>query len=151
MIEINLLPAGEKKRRPAGRSGGGARRLPTLPKYSGDPYTAGLGALGLAVLAGLGFLYWRADAAGRDAQSRLEAAVNDSIRYASTIQLVEAHKARQDTIESKIDLIRSVDERRYVWPHLLDEIGRALPPYTWLTKVAAVESDAAEAPPPAAP
>ncbi|HEX2187854.1 MAG TPA: PilN domain-containing protein [Longimicrobiaceae bacterium] len=144
MIEINLLPAGEKKRRSAGRAGA-ARRGPALPQLPGDPYTIGLGAVAVLLFVGMGFAYWRMDTGRTAAEARVEQAKQDSIRFASTIQLVSALEARQDTIESKIGVIRGVDERRYVWPHLLDEISRALPPYTWLTKVAAAE---AEPPPP---
>ncbi len=31
--------------------------------------------------------------------------------------------------------IRSVDGDRFIWPHILDEVTRALPPYTWLMDV----------------
>ena len=27
----------------------------------------------------------------------------------------------------------AIDEDRYIWPHILDEVSRALPPYTWIT------------------
>ncbi len=30
-------------------------------------------------------------------------------------------------------MIRAIDGTRFVWPHILDEVSRALPPYTWLT------------------
>lgn len=136
MIEINLLPAGEKKRRPAGRAGA-ARRGPSLPQLPGDPYAIGLGAVAVLLFVGMGFAYWRVDAGRAEAEARVEQAKQDSVRFTSTIQLVSAMEARQDTIESKIQVIRGVDERRYMWPHLLDEISRALPPYTWLTKIAA--------------
>jgi Tfp pilus assembly protein PilN len=33
---------------------------------------------------------------------------------------------------AQIGVIRTVDGDRYVWPHLLDEVTKALPPYTWL-------------------
>lgn len=149
MIEINLLPAGEKKRRPSGRAGA-ARRGPALPKFAGDPYMLGLGALAVVVFLGLGFAYWRVDTAEAAVEARIETETRDSTRFASTIELVEAMESRQDTIESKIGVIRGVDERRYIWPHLLDEISRAIPPYTWLTKLAAVEAEEAAAPPPPA-
>ncbi|MEW5926758.1 MAG: PilN domain-containing protein [Gemmatimonadota bacterium] len=146
MIEINLLPAGEKKRRPAGRSGGAARRGPALPRFAGDPYMLGLGLLGAAIFLWLGFSWWRVNTAQAAVEARIETETRDSTRFASTIQLVEAMESRQDTIESKIEVIRGVDERRYIWPHLLDEISRAIPPYTWLTKLAAVETEENAAP-----
>jgi len=32
--------------------------------------------------------------------------------------------------------ISALDRRRFIWPHLLDEIARSLPMYTWLRSVA---------------
>src|SRR5206468_11756127 len=32
-------------------------------------------------------------------------------------------------------VIRTIDGDRYVWPHLLDQVTKALPPYTWITGV----------------
>ena len=47
-----------------------------------------------------------------------------------------AEKRHQETIRdslvAQIGVIRTVDGDRYVWPHLLDEVTRALPAYTWL-------------------
>ena len=140
MIEINLLPSGEKRRSP--RRAGGGRKVPALPAYSGDPYMAGLGVFALLVFLGLGFLYWRKDTERAEMQVRLDKEVADSTTLTGTIDLVQKLSARQDTIEKKIEVIRSVDERRYVWPHIMDEVSRAIPPYTWLTKLAATEDDA---------
>ena len=47
-----------------------------------------------------------------------------------------AEKRHQETIRdslvAQIGVIRTVDGDRYVWPHLLDEVTKALPAYTWL-------------------
>jgi Tfp pilus assembly protein PilN len=40
-------------------------------------------------------------------------------------------------------VIREVDGRRYLWPHVMDEVSRALPPYTWLTRLVSQEAAAA--------
>lgn len=146
MIEINLLPTAEK-RRPGRRPGAGTRRLPALPAMSGNPYTVGVGALGVLLFLGLAFAYWRVDTRTAEVRAELEKERADSVRSASTIDLVKRLRARQDTIQLKIGVIRGVDERRYVWPHILDEVSRALPPYTWLTKVGAADVAAAPAAP----
>jgi hypothetical protein len=44
----------------------------------------------------------------------------------------------RDSILSQIRTIQQVDGDRYVWPHILDEVSRALPPFTWLVNVAFV-------------
>jgi Tfp pilus assembly protein PilN len=53
---------------------------------------------------------------------------------------------------TQIATIRAVDGDRYVWPHILDEITRAMPAYTWLTDVSALALPAPDststAPPP---
>ena len=141
MIQINLLPSGTPKRASSAR---GARPL-SLPTIGGDPRMALLGgaAFLLVIFAGLG--WWRTGAARTELTAQVDREVADSARLARTISLMETLDARRDTIESKISVIRSVDGRRYVWPHLLDEVSRAVPPYTWLTKVATAD-EAAPAP-----
>jgi len=34
-------------------------------------------------------------------------------------------------------VLQQVDGERYVWPHVMDEVTRALPPYTWLVDLGA--------------
>jgi len=41
----------------------------------------------------------------------------------------------RDSVVNQVNLIRSFDDKRFVWPHIMDEVSRALPPYTWLTSV----------------
>jgi Tfp pilus assembly protein PilN len=36
----------------------------------------------------------------------------------------------------QINIIRGIDADRYIWPHILDQLTKALPPYTWLTSIA---------------
>lgn len=145
MIQINLLPGGTPKRASAARGA----RTPSLPRVGGDPRVAGVGfaALLLVILAGLG--WWKTGAARTELQASVDREMADSVRLARTISLMETLDARRDTIENKIAVIRSVDGRRYVWPHLMDEVSRAVPPFTWLTKLA-TSDDADAAPAPAA-
>ena len=149
MIQINLLPGGTPKRATAAR---GARR-PALPTSSMDPRVAAVGLAAFLVLVLAGFGWWKTGSARTALETEVEAETQDSVRLARTISLMETLDARRDTIENKIAVIRSVDGRRYVWPHLMDEVSRAVPPYTWLTKLAAADDDTpapAAAPAPAA-
>lgn len=137
LIEINLAPgsAGARARRKA-VSG---LKMPALPTVKGDVrVVAGVGAailvLGL-VFAG----YWRMGANRSTLEARVQQEVTDSIRFASTIELVRSVQARQDTVRQKIEIIRSVDTRRYVWPHLMDEISLAMPAYVWLSEIGSAE------------
>lgn len=141
MIEINLLPSGEKRRAVLpGRSA--SARLPRLPRSPGDPWTAGFALLALVVVLGVGFSFWQGGAREEQLQAELRKETADSTRFAATIDLLSALRARQDTIQQKIEVIRSVDARRYEWPHLLDEISRATPQFTWLTKLTTADAPA---------
>lgn len=95
----------------------------------------GLGTAAILVLALLAFGFWRTGARAAELRQTVAAEEADSVRLASVIELSTMLRARQDTITQKIEIIRGVDSRRYVWPHLLDEISRALPPYVWLTRL----------------
>ena len=139
MIEVNLLPGG-KKRRPS-KGGGGAGgilsklSMPDLGGILSDSYTIGAVVVGLGVLALLG--WWYVGLSSRQAEVRVELAdaLQDSANYADLIQRNATLTARRDSIAQKVTIIQEIDANRYVWPHLLDELARALPEYTWLTQV----------------
>jgi Tfp pilus assembly protein PilN len=61
--------------------------------------------------------------------------VQDSTRYASVLREREKAEAKRDTVLRSLNLIRAIDDDRFVWPHILDEVSRALPPYTWLVSL----------------
>jgi Tfp pilus assembly protein PilN len=137
LIEINLAPG-------AAAANLGSRRLPSfnlpaLPAFQGDVRMAAGILAALLALGSLGFGYWRMAESVGGLESQIRQEVADSARYASTIALVQSLQARQDTIVQRIGLIRGVDTRRYVWPHLLDEISVAVPAYTWLTQISSTE------------
>ena len=70
-----------------------------------------------------------------DVAVALADAIQDSLNYADLIQRNATLEARRDTVAEKVNIIQEIDALRYVWPHLLDEVARALPDYTWLTQV----------------
>lgn len=147
MIEINLLPSGTPRRAAAPRRAGAG---PSLPSLGADPRVAGVaGAAVLLALLGA-YWFWTSGRARNDLQAQIDAEVADSVRLERTIALIKTLDTRRDTIDRKMEVIRQVDTRRYVWPHLMDEVSRATPPYMWLTRLAVVEDEAAPAPAPAA-
>jgi len=134
LIEVNLLPGGRKSH---GRGSGFSLSMPkfsgTMPKA--DPWV--LGAAAAAVVAILAMVWMFSQVAGE--VDRLEAqertAVQDSVRLAEVIQRTEQLQARRDSIAQRVEVIQQIDGARYVWPHLMDEVGRALPDFTWLTRL----------------
>jgi Tfp pilus assembly protein PilN len=93
----------------------------------------------VAVLAGLGgYLYFTTGGALTDLDVEIESAQADSVRYVDEIAQNNLLEAREDSILQRATIIQEIDEDRYVWPHILDEVARALPDYTWLTEIVQV-------------
>jgi Tfp pilus assembly protein PilN len=138
MIEINLLPGKKKK------AAGGAGLKLSMPDFRAiisqikDPWL--IAAVGAWVVVGGGgaALYITGRARLAAAESRLEAVKTEKRRYDIVIaQKRQAEKVR-DSLVSQINMIRAIDADRYVWPHVLDQVTKALPPYTWVTRVQSV-------------
>jgi hypothetical protein len=75
------------------------------------------------------------DAAGHatEIERRLDKAVRDSTRLTNVLEARRKVTAERDSVMRQVQIIRTIDDNRYVWAHLLDEISTALPQYTWLT------------------
>jgi Tfp pilus assembly protein PilN len=61
--------------------------------------------------------------------------VQDSTRYASVLHEREKAEAKRDTVLRSLNMIRAIDDDRYIWPHVMDEVSSALPPYTWIVSL----------------
>ena len=135
MIEINLLPGARKtKGRAAGMDfSATARNFVARVK---DPYLIGAVAASIVAVLAIGFLFLTQSARAAELEEREQKAVADSTRYAAVLKEKARAEAQRDTVIRQLNIIRSIDNNRFVWPHLLDEISRALPPFTWLTTVA---------------
>ncbi len=147
MIEINLLNPGEKADRK--KSGGlaflarFARNRDSHAAVSEDESTpparraiaiaAGI-AVAIAVL-GVGGGFWYQDRQLAALDQRLQQELGDSARFASVIGERRAIIARRDSLVVQLGIIEQIDQSRFVWPHILDEISRALPQYTWITTI----------------
>ena len=138
MIEINLIPGNGRK---AKKGGGGGSKLNVGASLSGlvskvrDPYM--LGAIGSAVVAILatGGLYTMQTSRTARLDDELQKAVQDSTRYASVLREREKAEAKRDTVLRSLNMIRAIDDDRYIWPHVMDEVSSALPPYTWIVSL----------------
>ena len=58
--------------------------------------------------------------------------MQDSTRYASVLRERETAEAKRDTVLRSLNIIRAIDDDRYIWPHVMDEVSSALTPYTWI-------------------
>jgi Tfp pilus assembly protein PilN len=92
-----------------------------------------------------GWMFWNTKTQKDELTLSLEQATRDSVHYATVISASARLQSRRDTIAQKLKIIQDIDARRYVWPHILDEVSRALPEYTWIVGVTEVlaQSDSA--------
>ena len=130
MIEINLLP-GAKKR---GGKGAGFK-MPDVKALAGavkDPWLIAC-VLGWAAVAALVvFMYLPRRSAVEALRPKLDAAKREADRLQAVLRTKNEAEAKRDSLLAQIDIIRTIDRERYIWPHILDQVTRALPPYTWL-------------------
>jgi Tfp pilus assembly protein PilN len=136
MIEINLLPgAGRRSRRGGGSTMDIGAVLATLRERIREPWL--IGAIAACVVSGavVGLLYTRQSSRTAKLDEELQKAVQDSTRYASVLREREKAEAKRDTVLRSLNLIRAIDDDRFIWPHVLDEVSRSLPPYTWLVSL----------------
>ena len=134
MIEVNLLPGKKKK-----ASGAGLKL--SMPDFRAvfaqvkDPWLLGAVAAWVVVGGGGAALFITGRARLAAAESRLDAIKTEKRRYDIVIaQKRQAEKVR-DSLVTEINVIRAIDADRYIWPHVLDQVTKALPPYTWVTRV----------------
>jgi Tfp pilus assembly protein PilN len=134
MIKINLLPGARKKaKRKSGGGGGFSLKLPGLPTFDRM-----LAFIVIAWIVGpllIAWLFFGIRGQRNDLQVAIDQAVADSARYAQLISTQTSLRARQDTIAQKLAIIQEIDAGRYIWPHVMDEVSQAMPPYTWISAI----------------
>jgi Tfp pilus assembly protein PilN len=150
MIEINLLPGtGRKTRR---SSGGGLPKLnigaaiASLRERVREPWLIGAVAATAVIGAAIALLYVTQTKREAKVNDALQKAVQDSTRYASVLKERDKAEAKRDTVLRSLNLIRAIDDDRFIWPHVLDEVSRALPPYTWLVSLSYTGTGQAQQP-----
>lgn len=154
MIEINLLSPGEG----AGKKKSGG--LAFLARFQRDKNSQNTSmddsapaparpmisaAAGIAVafaVLGVGGGFWYQDRQLASLDEHLQQELADSARFSAVIGERKTVIARRDSLISQLGIIQQIDDSRYVWPHILDEVSRALPPYTWITTITQMSAKA---------
>lgn len=134
MIQVNLLPgSGARSQGLAGFDISSAVSSATAGIK--DKYLlSAVGTVTTLVLAS-GFLHIGQSARERVLVERETRAVEDSTRYKVVLAAKANAEGMRDSLYQQVAIIRSIDDSRYLWPHLLEEISNALPQYTWLTTI----------------
>jgi Tfp pilus assembly protein PilN len=132
MLQINLLPGGRK--------GTSKKRGIDFSKFASvgiakDPWLLAAAASVVVAVSSVGLLFTAQSARAAELDSRLEVATRDSTRYAKVLDARRRLTAERDSVFRQLQIIRTIDDNRYNWAHILDEVSRALPAYTWLTLI----------------
>jgi Tfp pilus assembly protein PilN len=135
MIEINLLPGARKAKRGGSAKFDFGAVLSNVSARIRDPYMIGAVASVVAALVAIGGLYLYQSRRVAALTVREAAAVQDSTRYSAVIAQRNAAETERDSVLRQINVIKAIDGSRYVWPHILDEVSRALPPYVWVKQL----------------
>lgn len=137
MITINLRPGIKRKRAGASKAAflGQLREMATKVK---EPLL--LVAVAVCVLVGawLGWGFITANRKITAMEPRLERARDEAKRFEDLMRANARNERIRDSLLTQIAVIRSVDGERYVWPHVLDEVAKALPAYTWLAGMSVI-------------
>jgi type IV pilus assembly protein PilN len=143
MIEINLSPGSARKSR--GRSAG----FSLAGAFSGsklsvkDPFLIAAVVSLVAAVGTVGGLHLTQSAEASELAVREEQAVADSTRFAAVLRQRRAAEAKRDSVQKQLEVIKAIDADRFIWPHVMDEVSRALPPYTWVKGLAVAGAQAA--------
>ena len=143
MIEINLLPGDGKKKRRAKTATASKFEFNLKPPAWLAGLTEGmtdkymLGAIGTAIASGLliALMFISQTARGAMLSARETQAVKDSSQFGAVLNAKMKAEATRDSLYQQIAIIKSIDDSRYLWSHLMYEISNALPQYTWLREI----------------
>ena len=142
MIKINLLP-GVKRKRSGSAKDALLGQLKDLGARVKDPMLI-VAVVAWVLAAGwLAYGFLSNTKKMRDLNPRLEQAKDEHRRYRNLMAEKRRTEAIRDSLLAQIGIIRAVDGDRYTWPHVLDEVTKALPAYTWLVTLNSITPVAA--------
>ncbi len=143
MITINLRPGQKRKRQGSPILAGLGERFKVVGDRVKDPLLVAAAAAWIIVASGLLWVWTSNTRQLHALEPRLEQVRVEHRRFKNFIGQKRHQELIRDSLVSQIGVIRSVDGDRYVWPHVMDEVARALPAYTWLTEMSPLASEVA--------
>jgi Tfp pilus assembly protein PilN len=133
MIEINLLPGSGKKKAGRRQSVNVGAMLAGATGRMKDKFMIAAVAGVIVGVGAVGLLYVTQTATASQLAEREQQAVHDSTHYANFLRDRYHSEAVRDSLLRQVNVIKGLDEDRFIWAHVLDEVSRALPQYTWIT------------------
>jgi Tfp pilus assembly protein PilN len=131
MITVNLRPD-LKRKRARSPFRGVLENVRGLGGKVKDPLLLASVVSWVGVLAWLGYVVVGTTAELNALEPQLEQTRAEHKRFKAFLAEKRHQETIRDSLVAQIGVIRTVDGDRYVWPHLLDEVTKALPAYTWL-------------------
>jgi len=147
MITVNLRPD-LKRKRARSPLRGALESVRGLGGKVKDPLLIASVVSWVAVLGWLGYVVIGTTRELNALEPQLEETRAEHKRFKAFLAEKRHQETIRDSLVAQIGVIRTVDGDRYVWPHLLDEVTKALPAYTWLVDMG-FAAPAAPPPPPA--
>ena len=133
MIQVNLLPGPASKSRD--REFNVGAMLTTATAGIRDKFLMSAIVSVGTVAAVVAMLFMSQATLMASLTEREAKAMQDSARYKVVLAAKDKAEATRDSLYQQVAIIKSIDDSRYLWPHLLEEISNSLPQYTWLTVV----------------
>ena len=132
MIEVNLLPGAKRA-----KSGGagfsidfGAIGAAISSRFK-DKYLGAAVLSTVVAFAAIALLFVSQKNRELNLRAAEAKAADDSTRFATVLKQRARAQARRDSALIQLNVIRAIDDDRFIWPHILEEISRAL----WLRTV----------------
>ena len=133
MIQVNLKPGAKRGQKAAAAPAINIEAIKAaIAERVKDKWLAGAIATGAVSIAAIAFLFITQSKRQSDLRDREAKEVADSARYHAVLIDRMRAQARRDSALLQLNIIKAIDEERFIWPHILEEVSRALPPYTWL-------------------
>jgi Tfp pilus assembly protein PilN len=103
----------------------------------------------IAAVGAIGALHLSQAGRAEELTERERRSVQDSTRYVAVLRERNRAESQRDSVRRQLEISKSIDNDRFVWAHIMDEVSRSLPPYTWLKTIAQSAMVAAATPTPA--
>jgi Tfp pilus assembly protein PilN len=150
MITVNLRPDLKRKRSRRSPLAGVVEGVRGLGGTVKDPLLLACAASWVVVLGWLGYVFVSTATELNALEPQLEATRSEHKRFKAFLAEKRHQETIRDSLVAQIGVIRTVDGDRYVWAHLMDEVTKALPAYTWLVDMGSATAATSPASAPAA-
>ena len=98
-----------------------------------------------AVLVLIGVVYTAESARLAAREEELRGVEAEARRFNALISQKRREEKLRDSLVAELDAILAIDADRYIWPHILEEVTKAVPDFTWLEGLSVLGAGPSEA------